>query len=105
MTAIWLAVLVATTGCFAFKLLGQSLPASVLDHPLVSATADPLPIALLSALVVTNAFAVGQDLVLDARAVGLAAAVIALLLRAPFLLVVVIAAAATAAVRALGWAA
>ncbi len=54
----------------------------------------------------TNTFAVGQQLVLDARAVGLAAAVVALLLRAPFLVVVLVAAAATAAqVRALGWAA
>ena len=105
MTTTWLAVLIATAGCYAFKLAGHSLPDSVLDRPLVRAISDPLPIALLCALVVTNTFAVGQQLVLDARAVGLAAAVVALLLRAPFLVVVLVAAAATAAVRALGWAA
>lgn len=105
MTATWLAVLVATAGCFAFKLAGQSMPRSVLERPVVQAIADPLPIALLSALVVTNTFAIGQDLVLDARAVGLAAAVVALVLRAPFLVVVVVAAAAAAGARAVGWAA
>ena len=104
MTITWPAVLIATAGCYAFKLAGHSLPDSVLDRPLVRAISDPLPIALLCALAVTQTFAVGQQLVLDARAVGLAAAVAALLLRAPFLVVVLVAAAATAAVRALGWA-
>lgn len=104
MTTTWVAVLVATAGCYAFKLAGQSLPRSVLERPLVQQIADPLPIALLSALVVTNTFAVGNALVLDARAVGLAAAVVALLLRAPFIVVVLAATAAAAAARALGWA-
>jgi hypothetical protein len=103
-TSTWVAVLVATAGCYAFKLAGQSLPRSVLERPLVQEIADPLPIALLSALVVTNTFAVGTSLVLDARAVGLAAAVAALLLRAPFIVVVLAATAAAAAARALGWA-
>ncbi len=35
MTATWLVVLVATAGCYAFKLAGHSLPESVLDRPLV----------------------------------------------------------------------
>ncbi len=105
MSATWIAVLAATFGCYAFKLAGQSMPRSVLDRPVVQAIADPLPVALLAALVVTNTFALGNALVLDARAVGLAAAVVALLLRAPFLVVVIVAAAAAAGVRALGWAA
>ncbi len=39
---------------------------------------------------------------LDARAAGVAAAVVALLLRAPFLAIVAVAVAVTAGVRALG---
>jgi hypothetical protein len=103
-TSTWVAILVATAGCYAFKLAGQSVPASVLDRPLVHETADALPIALLSALVVVQTFADGQALVLDARVAGVAAAAVALLLRAPFLVVVVTAAVVAAGFRALGWA-
>lgn len=58
-----------------------------------------LPAALLPALVAVNTFAGDQRLVLDARAVGLAVALIATWRRAPFVVVVVSAAAATALVR------
>jgi hypothetical protein len=58
-------------------------------------------VALLGGLVVVQALAQGRALVLDARAVGLAVAAVAVLLRAPFLVVVVAAAAAAALVRAL----
>lgn len=103
MSATWVAVLAATFGCYALKLAGASVPEAVLDRPHVSAISEALPIALLSALVVVQTFAVGMTLQLDARAVGLAAAVVALLLRAPFIVVVLVAAAVAAAVRALGW--
>jgi branched-subunit amino acid transport protein len=56
--------------------------------------------ALLAALIATNTLASGRALVLDARIAGLAAAAVALALRAPVLLVVVIAAATTAILRA-----
>jgi hypothetical protein len=59
-----------------------------------------MPIALLAALVGVLTFANGTTVQVDARALGVAAAVVALLLRAPFLVVVVVAAAVTAAVRA-----
>jgi Branched-chain amino acid transport protein (AzlD) len=57
--------------------------------------------ALLAALVATTAFASGNDLVLDARAVGLAVGVVAIALRAPVLAVVIAAAVAAALVRLL----
>ena len=60
-----------------------------------------LPVALLSALAAVQTFAVGTRLVVDARLAGVAAAVLALLFRAPFLVVVFVAAATAAAVRAL----
>ena len=56
---------------------------------------------LLSALVVTQAVAGHRQLVFEARLAGLAAAAVAIRLRAPLLLVVVLAAAVTAGSRAL----
>jgi uncharacterized membrane protein len=102
MTPAWWAVIAATVGCFVTKLAGQSVPQSVLDRPVVKAVADALPIALLMALVAVQTFAVGQHLVIDARFAGLCAAVVALLLRAPFLVVVLVAAATAALLRASG---
>ncbi len=40
---------------------------------------------------------------LDARVAGLGAAIVALMLRAPFIIVVIVAAATAAALRAAGW--
>ena len=57
--------------------------------------------AILAALVVTETFASGRSLVLDARVAGLAAGAVAVSLRAPLWLVVIAGAAATALVRLL----
>jgi branched-subunit amino acid transport protein len=59
-----------------------------------------LPPALLAALVATQVFATRGALVLDERAVGLAAATAALLLRAPLLAVIAAGALTTALARA-----
>ena len=56
---------------------------------------------LLAALVVVSTFASGRSLVLDARAAGIAAAAVAIVLRAPLLVTVAAAAVAAALVRAL----
>jgi branched-subunit amino acid transport protein len=97
----WIAILGAGVGCYLLKLAGVSLPARVLDHPLVERIADVIPVALLAALVAVQVFAEGTRLTVDARAAGLAAAVVALLLRAPFLVVVFVAAATAALLRLL----
>lgn len=94
-----MAILVAAAGCYLLKLSGLSVPSAVLEHPVVERVADLLPVALLSALIGVQVFASGASLVLDARVVGLAAAVVALLLRAPFIVVVFVAALAAALVR------
>jgi uncharacterized membrane protein len=104
-TPTWWAVVLATLGCYLAKFAGQSVPQTVLDRPLVRAIADALPIALLMALVAVQTFAVGQHLVIDARFAGLCAAVVALLLRAPFLVVVLVAASVAALLRHAGLAA
>ncbi|HEX3223007.1 MAG TPA: AzlD domain-containing protein [Nocardioides sp.] len=95
----WLAILGAGVGCYLLKLAGLSLPALVLERPLVERVADLIPVALLAALVAVQTFATGTGLTIDARTAGLAVAVAALLLRAPFLVVVVAAAATAALIR------
>lgn len=98
---VWIAVAVTALGCYAVKLLGLSVPAGLLDRPLVRRIAALVPVAMLAALTAVQTFGSGQALVVDARAAGLAAAAVALLLRAPFLAVVAVAVVVTAAVRAL----
>lgn len=102
---IWIAVLLGSLGCWVEKLIGYLLPPALLDRASVRRVAAMLPVALLAALVAVQTFGSGQSLVLDARAAGLAVAVIALVLRAPFLAVVVVAAVTAAVLRAVGWAA
>lgn len=98
---IWVAVLVAALGCYLLKLAGLSVPPVVLEHPLVARVADLLPVALLSALIGVQVFGSGQEVVIDARLVGLVVAFVALLLRAPFIVVVFAAALSAALVRLL----
>ena len=98
---IWAAVLLASAGCFGLKLVGWSVPARWLERDRLQRAAVLLPVPLLAALVVVQAFAGDRSLVLDARAAGLAVGLVLVLVRAPFLLVVVAAAVTAAVVRAL----
>jgi hypothetical protein len=97
----WIAIAATAFGCYAVKLLGLSIPAGILERPLAKRLAALVPIALLAALTALQTFGTGRNLVLDARAAGLAAAAVALLLRAPFLAVVASAVLVTGAARAL----
>lgn len=97
----WLAILAASLGCYLLKLIGMSVPATVLARPVVARVADLIPVALLSALVAIQVAAEGGALVLDARLPALGVAVVLLALRAPFLVVVFGAAAAAALLRLL----
>jgi len=99
---IWTAVLLTAAGCYGLKAVGWLLPAGLLRREVVRRAVGLLPVALLSGLVVVQVLADRRSLVLDARAAGLAAAAVALLLRAPFLLVVLVAAATAGLSRALG---
>ncbi len=99
---LWGAVIVGSLGCYLLKLAGVSVPSRVLDHPVIERVADLIPVALLAALVAVQVFAGQGRLELDARAAGLAFAVVALLFRAPFL-VVVFGAAVVAGLLRLWW--
>ncbi|MEU1709032.1 AzlD domain-containing protein [Streptomyces sp. NPDC005706] len=98
----WTAIGLTVLGCYAVKLAGLLVPAGAMERPLVRRLAALLPVALLAALTAQQTFADGHALVLDARAAGLGAAAVALMLRAPFLLVVAAAVVVTAGVRAIG---
>ena len=74
---------------------GRELPTPV------ARVADLVPAALLAALVVVSCFSDGEQLVVDARGAGLAAAAVALAGRAPFVVAVVAASLVTALVRLL----
>ncbi len=95
----WTLVLVLAAAAYSFKVLGlivvgrRQLPA-----PLERCLAL-IPAALIAALIVNDTFADGQDLVLDARAAGVAAAVVAAWRRAPLIVVILIGAAVTAIMR------
>ncbi|MFD4986993.1 AzlD domain-containing protein [Streptomyces sp. NPDC058374] len=97
---VWIAIALTAVGCYAWKLLGLLVPAGLLERPVVQRLAALVPVALLAALTAQQTFAQGVSLTLDARAAGLAAAGVALLLRAPFLVVVGAAVAVTAGLRA-----
>jgi branched-subunit amino acid transport protein len=99
----WIAIILTAAGCYAVKLLGLSVPAGILERPLVRRLAALLPVALLAALTAQQTFggAGAGELTVDARAAGVAAAAVAVLLRAPFLLVIAVAVIVTAGVRAL----
>jgi uncharacterized membrane protein len=99
---MWTPLLIGAAGCYALKLSGMMVPQRYLEAPRVRRIADLLPVALLAALIATQTFSTGEHLTFDARAAGLAAAVGALALRAPFLVIVGAAAATTALLRLAG---
>jgi branched-subunit amino acid transport protein len=98
-TEVWITVVAVGLFTIAFKALGPVALGGRTLPPRLLGVVELLAPSLLAALVVTQVFASERDLVVDARAVGLLAAVTALLLRAPILVVIVIAAAATALAR------
>ena len=100
---LWLWILIACALAYLTKLVGYFVPAKLLESPRIMHVAGTMTIGLLASLTVVNAVASGQGLVLDARVGALAAAAVALWLRAPFLVVVISGAAAAALLRLLGW--
>ncbi len=101
--SLWVWLLIACVLAYAWKLVGYFVPARLLENPRMSRVAGTMTIGLLASLTVVNAVASGQSLAADARLGALAAAAVALVLRAPFLLVVVAGAGTAALLRMLGW--
>jgi uncharacterized membrane protein len=84
---------------YALKALGLVVLGSAPPRGRAADAVRLLPAALLAALVATQTFSEGEQLVLDARAVGLAFAGVAVWRRWPFTVVVIGAAAVTALCR------
>ena len=96
---LWAAVVAAGLATFAIKLVGHLLPRHWLARPQVARVAAIVTVALLSALVAIQGATSGGRIVLDSRLAGIAAAVVALLAKAPFVVVVLAAAVVTALLR------
>jgi branched-subunit amino acid transport protein len=98
-SAAWACVIAVGVGTFALKAVGpvgvsgRKLPAHIVE------LLDMVAPAILAALVVTETFAHDRSLVLDARLVGVAAGLVAIVFRAPLWLVVLAGAVATAVAR------
>jgi hypothetical protein len=98
----WAAILVLAGGAYAFKAAGLLLFSGADASSLGVRIGRLLPPALLTALVAVQTVGAtdGPGLTLDARAAGIAAAVVATWRRAPFAVVIVAGAAVTAGSRA-----
>jgi branched-subunit amino acid transport protein len=101
MTEVWTTIAVLAVVGAAIKATGPVLVGGRELPGWADGVIALLAPAILTALVLVDTFGSGRSLVIDARAAGLAAAIVAIALRAPLLVVVVGAAAVTAAVRAL----
>lgn len=100
----WVPVLVACALAYLLKLAGYLVPERWMSGAKVRRVTGLLPVALLTGLVVVQAFASGNHgLTLDARAAALGVAIVALLFRAPFIVVVVLGAVTAAVLRHFGW--
>lgn len=89
MNELWIAVLGTSAIAFGLKYFGHSVPERFLSHPRILRINTLIPIALLSALVAVQTVTDKSKLVIDQRLGGIAVAVIALLLKAPFPVVVI----------------
>lgn len=103
MSALWVTILAASAGCYALKFTGVSLPAAVLSHPRVQRTARLLPVAMLTALVVTDLFGANGRYGADWHTVaGVGVGAIALRLGRSLIAVFVLAIVTTAVLRWVG---
>ena len=102
MTAVWVTIVALALATAVLKLAG---PLLLGGRPLPSGAMSVIAMlasALLAALVVVETFVTGRSLTLDARALGVSFAALALARRAPLTVEVVGAACVTALARAIG---
>ena len=97
----WALIIALSLGAYALKVAGL-VGVGVRDFPApVRNVIALIPAAVLSALIVKDTFTAGHDLQIDARAVGVAVACIAVWRRVPLWLVIVLSCAATGTARAI----
>jgi branched-subunit amino acid transport protein len=101
-TPILVALLVLAAGTYVLKAIGPVVAAGRELPPVLAGISDLLPAALLAALVATQTFAGPGGLGVDARAIGVGVAALAVWRGAPFGVVVVLGAGVTALARLAG---
>jgi branched-subunit amino acid transport protein len=101
MNAAWIVVAVVGGVTILFKSAGPVFLGRRRLPPRLVALVEVLAPAMLASLVVTQAVGGDRELVFDERLLGVAAAVVAVRLRAPLLAVMVVAATTAAFVRIL----
>lgn len=100
MGTLWLALLIASLGSYCLKLAGLSLPQGVLRDPTVKRVAAYLPVAMLAALTAVQLFGRSHHYGANAATLaGVAAGVVAMLMRRSLLVVFIAAIAVTALLR------
>jgi branched chain amino acid efflux pump len=102
LSAAWLVVAVVGAATVALKGAGTLVLGSRTLPPRMDGVLALLAPSLLAGLVVTQTVGAAGAVVIDARLAGVAAAALAIALRAPLLVVLAAAAGVAAAARALG---
>ena len=98
----WWAILALAAGTYVCKAAGPVALGARLVPSRVQNALTLVSVTLLAALVAISSFGDGRALALDARAAGLAVALGAVWLRAPFAVVVIAATLTAAGLRVLG---
>jgi len=96
----WSAIGLLALGAYAFKVVGLVVLGGRQLPPKVARCVALLPASLLPALVAVQTLTTDDRWVVDARAAGVAAAIVAAWRRAPFPVVIALGAIVTAVVRA-----
>jgi branched chain amino acid efflux pump len=99
MSEAWIVVLAVGAATVASKAAGPVLVGRRQLPPKLQSCIDLLAPVMLTALVVTQTFGGEEEIEVDARAVGVGAALIALAFRAPVILAMAVAALVTALLR------
>ena len=99
MTTAWVVVALVGVATVGFKAAGPVLIGRRALPPLVQSVVDLLAPVMLIALVVTQTFGGDEEITVDARVPGVAAAFVAIWLRAHVIVAMAVAAAVTAGIR------
>lgn len=98
---VWATTIAASVGCYGLKLVGISLPQSLLGRPRVQRIAGLLPVAMLSALIATGLFDSNRHYTVDWHTLaGVGAGALALRCGRSLIVVFLVAVALTAVLRA-----
>lgn len=89
MSAFWIVVIGSSIALFALRYSGYAIPEKYLTNPRMLRINTLIPVALLSAMVGVQTITEKGVLVIDQRLAGIAVAMVALMLKAPYFVVVI----------------